>query len=185
MNFKKYILSFLTILFLSVPSFAEKKVFFGEGGEVLNGAGKLNLGNFVKKIGDYEVFDNGEVFFRTISKEHYDELLLNKKLLGTGECTTSPNQAFSEAYSGYLVKFQVKAGTIDELKAIGLTDGSGLVQQQFGNLATSVPSGQSWNLTMARFKKEGTQVNIALGQGTALQKFNNNLLNFELIKINP
>jgi hypothetical protein len=41
MNFKKYILSFLTILFLSVPSFAEKKVFFGAGGEVLNGAGSL------------------------------------------------------------------------------------------------------------------------------------------------
>ena len=132
---------------------------------------ELNLHRFLVKLLGYQ--------------EHYNELLLNKKLLGTGECTTSPNQIFSEDYTGYLVKFQVELGTIDELKAIGLTDGSTLVQQQFGNLATSAPSGQSWNLTMARFKKEGTQVNIALGQGTALEKFNDNIINFELIKINP
>jgi hypothetical protein len=40
-NFKKYILLFLATLFLSVPSFAEKNVFFGEGKELVQGAGKV------------------------------------------------------------------------------------------------------------------------------------------------
>ena len=35
---------------------------------------KLNLGKFVKRIGDYEVYEKGEVFYRTMSKKHYDEL---------------------------------------------------------------------------------------------------------------
>jgi TANFOR domain-containing protein len=148
--------------------------------------GKIsNLGNFVKKIGDYEVYEGGEVFYRAISKDHYDELIQSKKLLGTGECTTSPNQAFSEDYRGYLVKFKVKQGTVDELRAIGVTDGSKLVKKQFGEMPTSPPDGSKWNQSSARFKQEGTQVNIALGQGKALEVFNNNLLEFELIKVNP
>ena len=43
---------------------------------------KLNLGKFIKKIGDYEVYENGEVFYRTMSKEHYDELLITNKIPG-------------------------------------------------------------------------------------------------------
>lgn len=39
MNFKKYILGLLAILFLSVPSFAEKQVFLGEGKVLVNGVG--------------------------------------------------------------------------------------------------------------------------------------------------
>ncbi|MFN8417604.1 MAG: hypothetical protein U0U66_14840 [Cytophagaceae bacterium] len=110
---------------------------------------------------------------------------------GTGECTTSPNQLFSEDYSGYLVKFQVKLGTIDELKTIGVTDGHPLVAEQFGNMPTNAQIGGGWNQTRARFKVETLtltntqQVNIALGQGRALQIFNDNLLHFQLIKINP
>jgi hypothetical protein len=93
-------------------------------GGVGNLVDNLNLGNFVKKVGQYDVYENGEVFYRTISKQHYDELIQTGRMPGTGECTTSPNQAFSEDYSGYLVKFQVKSGTIDELKTIGVTDGT-------------------------------------------------------------
>ena len=69
---------------------------------------KLNLGKFVKKIGDYEVYEKGEVFYRTMSKEHYDELLRTNKMRATGETTTSPNMAFSEGYEGILVQFKVK-----------------------------------------------------------------------------
>ena len=151
----------------------------------------LNLGNFSSKIGDYDVFDNGEVFYRAISKEHYDELIQTNRMPGTGECTTSPNQAFSEDYSGYLMKFKVKTGTIDELKDIGVTDGHILVEQQFGNMPTNADIGGGWNQTRARFKVETLsstntpQVNIALGQGDALNIFNDNILEFQLIQINP
>ena len=43
------------------------------GGNIANKASKLvdnlDLGQFVNKIGDYEVYDNGEVFYRTMSKD--------------------------------------------------------------------------------------------------------------------
>jgi hypothetical protein len=41
MNFKKYILLFVATLFFSVPSFAEKNVFLGEGVVVVNNVGDL------------------------------------------------------------------------------------------------------------------------------------------------
>ena len=59
-------------------------------------------------------------FYRTMSKEHYEELLKTNRMLGTGETTTSPTRAFSESYEGYLVQFKMKRGTIDELKLIGV-----------------------------------------------------------------
>ena len=86
------------------------------GGNIANKASKLvdnlDLGQFVNKIGDYEVYENGEVFYRTMSKEHYEELLKTGRMIGTGETTTSPTRAFSESY---LVQFKMKRGTIDEL----------------------------------------------------------------------
>jgi hypothetical protein len=56
MNFKKYILLVLATLLLSVPSFAEKNDFFGEGKELVQGAGSLvksadELSGFVAQHG--------------------------------------------------------------------------------------------------------------------------------------
>ena len=72
------------------------------GGNIANKASKLvdnlDLGQFVNKIGDYEVYENDEVFYRTMSKEHYEELLKTGRMIGTGETTTSPTRAFSESY---------------------------------------------------------------------------------------
>lgn len=94
------------------------------GGNIANKASKLvdnlDLGQFVKKIGDYEVYENGEVFYRTMSKEHYEELQKTNRMLGTGETTTSPTMAFSESYEGYLVQFKMKKGTIESLEKIGI-----------------------------------------------------------------
>ena len=115
---------------------------------------QINLGKYVGKKGAYEIYEDGEIFFRSISKNHYDELIKANRMPGTGECTTSPNKAFSGDYSGYLVKFKVKTGTIDELKAIGVTDGNPLVKAQFGEMPTAKDIEGSWNLTNARFKVE-------------------------------
>jgi len=51
---------------------------------VVQGAGKvvdnLNLGNFVKKIDDYDVFSEGEIFYRGMSQADYQYLLANGKI---------------------------------------------------------------------------------------------------------
>jgi hypothetical protein len=48
MNFKKYILLFVATLFFSVPSFAEKNVFWGAGEVVINNGGSLNFSSLIK-----------------------------------------------------------------------------------------------------------------------------------------
>ena len=163
------------------------------GGNIANKASKLvdnlDLGQFVNKIGDYEMYENGEVFYRTMSKEHYEELLKTGRMIGTGETTTSPTRAFSESYEGYLVQFKMKRGTIDELKLIGVTDGNPLVKRLFGKMPMNSEVGGNWSKSKARFKVEtlrttnSKQVNIALGQGEALNIFNNNIIEYQLIKI--
>ncbi len=140
----------------------------------------LDLGKFVTKIGDYKVYEKGEVFYRTISKSNYNQLLKNKKLLGTGEATTSPNQIFSEGYEGILVQFKVNRGTIQRLEEIGVAaQNNKNVLLKHPNLKADVAP---WNIKYARFKLEKGQVNIALGKGRALKIFNDNLVEFKFIK---
>lgn len=55
---------------------------------------------------------NGKVFYRSVSKQHYDELVKANKMLSTGETTTSPNLVFSESYEGIIVQFKVQRGAI-------------------------------------------------------------------------
>ena len=141
---------------------------------------KLNLGKFIKKIGDYEVYENGEVFYRTMSKEHYDELLRTNKMRATGETTTSPNMAFSEGYEGILVQFKVKRGTIEKLENIGIAARNNKTAlKKHKNLKKDI---SPWNEKYARFKLEKGQVNIALGKGEALKIFNDNILEFKFVK---
>jgi hypothetical protein len=141
---------------------------------------KLNLGRYVEKIGDYEVYENGEVFYRSMSKEHYETLLSTKKLSPTSETFTSPTQSYSEAYRGHLVKISVKAGTIEKLKSVGTSDGSADVIKKFGEMPRN---SQGWINSKSYFKKEGAQVNIGLGKGKALEIFNENINGFELVKV--
>ena len=141
---------------------------------------KLNLGKFIKKIGDYEVYENGEVFYRTMSKEHYDELLRTNKMRATGETTTSPNMAFSEGYEGILVQFKVKRGTIEKLENIGIASGNHPdILELHATLKKDI---SPWNEKYARFKLEKGQVNIALGKGEALKIFNDNILEIKFVK---
>jgi len=140
----------------------------------------LNLGKKLGKIGDYEVFEKGEVFYRTINKQHYDELLKNNRLLGTGEASTSPTLWFSEEYRGVLVQFKVKRGTINSLEEIGVAaENNKNVLLKHSKLKQDV---SPWNIEHARFKLEKGQVNIQLGKGKALDIFNDNILEFKFIK---
>lgn len=126
------------------------------------------------------MYENGEVFYRTMSKEHYDELVKTNKMLGTGETTTSSNIAFSENYEGYLVQFKMKRGTIEQLENIGIAgENNKMVLRKHQNLKQDI---SPWNENYSRFKLEKGQVNIALGKGKALDLFNNNIEEFKLIK---
>ncbi len=58
MNFKKWIYSLFLVLFFTVPSLAEKNVFFGVGEEVVNGVGNewLLWSQYAKKVVNGEEF---------------------------------------------------------------------------------------------------------------------------------
>ena len=144
---------------------------------------RIIIGKKIGQKGDYEIFEGGEVFYRTIYTKDIDELLQNKRIVGSGECSTSPNQHFSEYYDGVLVKFVVKHGTIDELLKIGVTDGKAAVKSQFGEMPLSSEIKGGWNKKHVRFKFEKGQVNIQLGMGKGVEIFNNNIVNFEIIRI--
>jgi len=139
-----------------------------------------NGGAVIGSRGNYVQTEGGEVFYRTISQENYDELLSTGRMPGTTETSTSPTQAFSEDYEGVLIKYYLNNGTIDQLRTIGRTDGSNLVTEQFGDM----PLGTSgWINDFIRFKKEGNQVNIQLGRGPGINIFNDNLKAFEIIEL--
>ena len=95
---------------------------------------------------------------------------------------------FSEGYEGYLVKFKVKRGPLDELREIGVTDGNPLVERKFEKMSTAKDIGGNWNQTRTRFKVETLrnsntkQINIALGKRDGLNQFNN-IIELQLIKI--
>ena len=148
----------------------------------------LDLGASVGKIGDYEVYEKGEVFYRTMSREDYEVLIKTNRMPGTGETTTSPTMLFSESYEGVLVQFKVKRGTIDELRSIGVSDGHPLINLHFGKMPNNQDIGGGWNMSKARFKVETLlsskkkQINISLGKGEALDRFNSNIIEFKKIK---
>ena len=61
-----------------------------------------------------------------------------------------------------------------------MTDGTSLMMQHFPDLP-QVSSG--WMQSKALFKTEGTQINIGLGRnGDAMNKFNNNILEFQVVQ---
>ncbi len=141
---------------------------------------ELDLGPFVTKIGAYEVYENGEVFYITTSKEHYEELVKTNRIPRTRETTTSSTMLFSESYEGVLVQFKVKRGTIRNLEEIGIAERNhvGILVQHPLLKADKSP----WLLENARFKLENGQVNIALGRGKALEIVNDNILEYKFIK---
>lgn len=61
---------------------------------------QVNLGKYVGKKGAYEIYEDGEVFYRSISKDHFDVLIKTNRMPKTGECTTSPNKAFLKIIPG-------------------------------------------------------------------------------------
>ena len=154
---------------------------------------KLNLGKYVKKIGDYEVFENGEVFYRGISKADFEYLKLNGKLKvssSKSEMFTSPSLEYIKSVGyggdGVIVKIKVKKGTLSKLEQKGIRDQSARAKILYPNMQNP-QSPKGWmDKGQVYFKQEtikGTnskQVNIGLGRnlndGGGLKLFNDNVL---------
>lgn len=135
------------------------------------------------------MYETGEVFYRTMSKEHDEELLKTNRMLGTGETTTSPTLRYIKLkeYDGVIIKFQMQKSTLDELVNIGIRNYATREMMRCFPKMKSVKYIKYWMETNALFKTEGAQlkipqINIGLGRGKALKIFNNNIINFEIVK---
>jgi hypothetical protein len=162
-------------------------------------SGKLNLGGFVKRIGDYEVFENGEVFYRGMTKSDYDFLVANKKLQvtsSTSEMFTSPSLEYIKSVGygseGVIVKIQAKPGTLHALEVKGIRDQSTRAGQLYPNMpnpekpAGWMERGEVYFKTETIKNTDIRQVNIGLGRNTSenggLKLFNDNILGFEIVE---
>ena len=136
------------------------------------------------KVGNltfYAEEDGYEVYYRTMSLKNYESFKKTGKIPATGETTISPTQGFSEGYDGVLVKFKVKKGTTEKLVDIGVRDESSILAKEFPNMPESK---SEWGKNHARFKKEKQQLNIGLGKGEALDIFNENIVETDVINMN-
>ena len=131
-----------------------------------------------------------DIFFRTMSKDHYEQLKKDNKLRGTGETSITQNEEFSKDYEGYLTKITTKSGTKDKLADIGISDGSKKIKQDFPNMTTEAEwkannPGQKWGTETARFKDEKGDLTIQLGKedGKALIFLMKTLPMWSLLKL--
>ena len=118
---------------------------------------------------------SSEVFYRTMSQADYDYLRMTGELPATSETFISPTYTFSSNYDGVIVKFELRNGTTNSLLEIGVGNNADQAIRDYGVLP-QVSKG--WTENNAFFKGEGTQTNIGLGQGKALEIFNSNIINF-------
>jgi hypothetical protein len=118
----------------------------------------------------------GETFYRTMSDEHFASLKATGRVQATKETFISPTAGFSAAYDGTLVRFTVRPGTGEALGAVGVRDTSKLATQRFPGMPLV---SKGWASSSAFFKGEGTQINIGLGRGPALNIFNEAIMGFE------
>ena len=120
-----------------------------------------------------------------MTKTDLETLKSTGKLTASSETFTSPTLSYikNTGYNGTIVKFQIKIGTIEKLVKIGIRNDSGeKMMLNFSKMDRVKKDGQ-----LIIFKTEGgsyniEQVNIGLGKGKALETFNENIINFEIIK---
>lgn len=121
-----------------------------------------------------------ETFYRTMSPANYDMLTATGKVPATGETFISPSLEYAQQYSGVTVKFDTQVGTQNALMEMGVRNRAlGFTGTPYEGLPL-VESG--WSSSSAYFKIEAPGlVNIGLGQGPALNTFNESIINFNLV----
>ena len=122
-----------------------------------------------------------EVYYRTMSKSDYDYLRMTGELPATGETFISPTKAFSRDYDGVMVRFELNNGTTSMLEKIGLSNGDRAMLAREVYQDMPYVSGVKWSEDFAFFKAEGSQINIGLGKGKALEIFNSNISTYNKV----
>jgi hypothetical protein len=120
-----------------------------------------------------------ETFYRTMSQANYDTLAATGKLPATSETFISPSLEYAQQYNGVTVQFNVQAGTQNALMGMGVRNSAAGFA---GTAYEGLPAVQSgWASSSAFFKMEGGVVNVGLGNGSALNTFNDSIVNFSLV----
>lgn len=109
-----------------------------------------------------------------MSAEHYAQLQATGRVPATSETFISPTQAFSESYSVTLVRLTLRPGTTDALVNVGVRDSSALTAQA----SRTCPWCRRAGPRPRHSSREGSQINIGLGRGAALDIFNKGLTDF-------
>jgi filamentous hemagglutinin len=152
-------------------------------GEVgVEGANSLGVpvtrpANPLSPVLELDAYGN-EIMYRTMSEKQFAQLKETGKLPPTTETSISPSVEYSSKYDGVTVKITVAPGTSAQLQEIGIAANKPAATQ-FPNMPTQTGS---WMQTNARFKVEGGQMTTQLGQGKAIDIFNQNIVDFELIR---
>ena len=151
-------------------------------------------GSKIGQLGDYDIHESAELFYRGISEADYQTLLSTGKLPATSETFTSSSLQYiiEKGYgsNGKIVKFYTESGTLDALKNIGVRDNA---NRTLGYFPDMPPVSSGWTSSKAYFKTEGDDlfqqglipnpvVNIGLGSGTGLTTFNNGVKAIEVVQ---
>lgn len=120
-----------------------------------------------------------EFYYRTMSPEDYNKLMVTGRLQSTRETFISPSQSFAQEFSGVTVEFEVTGGTTSQLEQMGLKNESKLIDIIYPDMP-KVKKG--WVNDYAHFKVEANRINIGLGQGKGLELFNNNIISFKKVR---
>jgi len=131
-----------------------------------------------------------EIYYRVMQPPHAQAILNGQGVQPGSETFISPTESYvsenrtpgngyTPKYQGVLVKIKVKPGTTAELTKIGVTDASNQSQSAYPNLPRI---SKGWMKKNAVFKAEEGQINIGLGKGDGLKKFNDSITGVEIIQ---
>jgi RHS repeat-associated protein len=125
-----------------------------------------------------------DVLYRRMSEADIYHLSITNRLRASSETCLATEMEYSATnYANYLVRFNLRQGTIGELGGIGGRHNS---VPNSGNAWSSLPPLEyyrNWTLEKAMFKMEDNQLTIGLGKGKALELFNKRILSYDIIKI--
>ncbi|MDR5777797.1 MULTISPECIES: hypothetical protein, partial [unclassified Caballeronia] len=138
----------------------------------------LRSPNPLSPVQEVDAFGN-QIFYRTMSPEHFAYLKESGELLPTTETSISPVLSYSSAYEGTTVKFTLAPGTSEQLQEIGIAANPPTAAQL---PALSTETRRGWIYTNTQFKVEGGQMTTQLGKGPGIQIFNQNLVKFDLLR---
>jgi hypothetical protein len=128
-----------------------------------------------------ESCEGAETYYRAMKPSHAARVAKTGRLVATGETFISPNLDYVRGkYNGVIMKLTVKRGTRDGLLRMGRRHKSIGDAHELGYLDLSVKG--RWTRRYAQFKDEEEVINIGLGQGDALDYFNSNLIEWEVVR---